>query len=123
MSYGILRLARTSSDDLQWEAMGMTVGHVTLSVGSLVTWPLGPGAPTGVVVAAYPQQVSVSFDGDDELKAFSTRAGALERVALVGPVRRQSTGDVGIVQGMTTEAPPRWQVFVAGRVITRSAPS
>ncbi|MGY1793084.1 DEAD/DEAH box helicase [Geodermatophilus sp. SYSU D00525] len=86
--------------------------------GALVRWPAAPGCPTGVVQSAGGHQVSVVFDGEDEPKLFSARAGVLERVVLAGMVKRASTGDVGVIQGMTTAAPPRWQVFVNGRVIT-----
>ena len=90
----------------------------TLCNGALVRWPTAPGCPTGVVGSAGANQVSVLFDGEDEPKVFSARAGVLERVGLAGMVRRISTGDVGVIQGMTTAAPPRWQVFVNGKVIT-----
>lgn len=90
----------------------------TLVQGALLRWPTGPGSPFGVVRAVESHQLIVLFDGDDEPKRFSTRAGVVERVPLTGMVRRQSTGDVGIVQGMTTALPPRWQVFLAGQMLT-----
>ena len=89
-----------------------------LLAGALVRWPTAPGCPIGVVITVVGHQVSVVFDGEDEPKLFSARAGVLERVVLAGMVKRVSTGDVGVIQGMTTAAPPRWQVFVNGRVIT-----
>ncbi|MDP9409672.1 MAG: SNF2-related protein [Actinomycetota bacterium] len=92
--------------------------QTALVEGALLRWPTGPGSPTGVVRAVDNQQVTVLLDGEDEPKRFSTRAGAVERVVLTGMVKRQSTGDVGIVQGMTTQLPPRWQVFIDGRVLT-----
>ncbi len=58
------------------------------------------------------------FDGDLEPKLFSARASVIERVVLSGMVQRISTGEVGVVQGMTTSVPPRWQLFAGGRVIT-----
>lgn len=89
-----------------------------VSEGALVRWPTAPGCPTGVVRSAGGSQVSVLFDGEDEPKLFSARAGVLERVVLAGMVKRVSTGDVGVIRGMTTAAPPRWQVFLNGKVIT-----
>jgi len=86
--------------------------------GSLVRWPTAPGCPTGVVRSFGSNQVSVLFDGEDEPKLFSARASVLERVSLAGMVKRVSTGDVGVIQGMTTAAPPRWQVFIKSKVIT-----
>lgn len=86
--------------------------------GTLVRWPTAPGCPMGVVASAGPSQVAVLFDGEDEPKLFSARASVLERVVLTGMVKRVSTGDIGVIQGMTTAVPPRWQVFVNGKVIT-----
>lgn len=89
-----------------------------LSNGTLVRWPTGPGCPAGVVGSAGGSQVSVLFDGEDAPKLFSARAGVLERVVLSGMVRRVSTGEIGVIQGMTTAHPPRWQVFLNERVLT-----
>src|SRR3954454_6430940 len=86
--------------------------------GALLRWPSGPGSPNGVVRMVDGQQLIVLLDGEEEPKLFSSRAGVVERVVLTGMVKRQSTGDVGIVQGLTTELPPRWQVFIDGRVLT-----
>jgi len=33
-------------------------------------------------------------------------------------VRRVSTGSIGLVQAQTTATPPRWQVFIDGRLVT-----
>ena len=86
--------------------------------GSLVRWPMAPGCPTGVVRSYGGGLVSVLFDGEDEPKLFSASASVLERVLLTGMVKRISTEDVGVIQGMTTAAPPRWHVFIESRVIT-----
>ena len=95
-----------------------TIKEAPLIAGALLRWPTGPGSPVGVITAVYKQRVTVLLDGEEQSKLFASGAGVVERVVLSGMVKRQSTGDVGIVQGMTTKVPPRWQVFVHGRVIT-----
>ncbi|SOD73491.1 SNF2 domain-containing protein [Jatrophihabitans sp. GAS493] len=86
--------------------------------GALACWPSAPGSPIGVVVEVATQQVRVMFDGVEEPQAFSVHAQVIERVLLTGMVRRASTGAIGMVQGMTTVSPPRWQVLIDNRLVT-----
>lgn len=89
-----------------------------LTVGTLVTWPAGPGSPVGVVVDLDFRQAQVRFDGTDEIRAFARSANALARVRLNGPVHRASTGTVGVTDGLTHTDPPRWRVIIDGRALT-----
>jgi superfamily II DNA or RNA helicase len=89
-----------------------------LTVGSLVSWMSAPGAPLGGVVGLDASRVEVRFDLDDEVRTFARAARPLARITLHGAVRRASTGAIGVVQGQTNADPPRWQVILAGRVLT-----
>ena len=91
---------------------------VELIAGAVVRWPSAPGSPLGVVVEHDDLRIHVRFDGNDELRAFNARAGAVERVELAGMVRRVSTGSIGLVHAKATSAPPRWQVIFDGRLVT-----
>lgn len=81
-------------------------GVAGLAVGALVSWPAVPGAPVGVVTELDGSRIQIRFDGDPEPKTFSAHAGAVERVALGGLVRRVSTGTVGHLQAQTTSRRP-----------------
>ena len=91
---------------------------VELIAGAVVRWPSAPGSPLGVVVEHDDLRIHVRFDGNDELRAFNARAGAVERVEFAGMVRRVSTGSIGLVHAKATSAPPRWQVIFDGRLVT-----
>ena len=91
---------------------------VELVTGGVVRWPSAPGSPLGVVLDHDNLRTSVRFDGNDEIRVFSARAGVVERVELAGMVRRVSTGSIGLVQAKATSAPPRWQVIFDGRLVT-----
>jgi ATP-dependent helicase HepA len=86
--------------------------------GAVVRWPSAPGAPIGVVSEIDGPRIRVRFDGEPEPKVFNRQAAAVERVTLTGMVKRVSTGSVGLVQAQTTTSPPRWEVFVDGRLMT-----
>ena len=85
--------------------------------GSLVRWSAAPGSPLGVVTKIDGVQAHVRFDGDPDPKIFNMKAGALERVVLAGMVRRASTGAIGLIQGQTSNSPPRWHVILEGKLI------
>lgn len=89
-----------------------------LTVGSLVRWASAPEAPLGVVVGLDATRVEVRFDRGDEVRTFARAARALDRVSFQGPVRRWSTGSIGVVQRQSNANPPRWQVIIDGRVLT-----
>ena len=89
-----------------------------LVTGGVVRWPSAPGSPLGVVLDHDDLRISVRFDGDDEVRVFNARAGVVERVELVGMVRRVSTGSIGLLHAKATPAPPRWQVIFDGRLVT-----
>ena len=93
-------------------------GGLDLVAGALVQWPDAPGAPLGVVTQVDGPRLHVRFDEDPEPKIFNGRTGAVVRVPLSGMVRRVTTGSVGHVQAQTTTVPPRWQVFLDGRLVT-----
>ena len=89
-----------------------------LVTGGVVRWPSAPGSPLGVVLDHDDLRISVRFDGDDEVRVFNARAGVVERVELVGMVRRVSTGSIGLLHAKATPVPPRWQVIFDGRLVT-----
>lgn len=86
--------------------------------GALVRWPSAPGAPVGVITEVDGPRIRVRFDGENESKIFNARAGVVERVELRGMVQRVSTGAIGLLHDQTTPAPPRWQVFLEGKLMT-----
>ena len=90
---------------------------LSLVIGALVRWPGAPSSAFGVVVGEDVHRLWVRFDGEDEPRVFSSRAGVIERIELAGMVRRASNGKVGMVHALTTSAPPRWQVFLDGRIV------
>src|SRR5260370_4405061 len=87
------------------------------AVGALVRWPTAPGSPSGVVTRNEEQRVFVRFDGQDDPKIFSARAGALERVELTGMVKRLTTGSIGLIHRQATTSPPRWEALFDGRLV------
>lgn len=93
-------------------------GGLDLVAGALVQWPDAPGAPLGVVTQVDGPRLHVRFDADPDPKIFNGRTGAVVRVPLSGMVRRVTTGSVGHVHTQTTTVPPRWQVFLDGRLVT-----
>jgi hypothetical protein len=89
-----------------------------LVVGALIRWATAPGSPIGVVLELDGPRVRVRFDGEDDSKVFNARAQVVERVELAGMVKRASTGSIGLLHAQTTAAPPRWQVFLDGKLVT-----
>ena len=90
----------------------------SLMAGALVCWVSAPGSPVGVVIATEGPRIQVRFDGDNEPKVFNAEAGVVTRVELGGVVQRVSNGSIGLVQGVATVSPPRWQVFSDGKLLT-----
>ena len=84
----------------------------------LVHWPQGPGSPIGWITNVNGNRISVRFDGESEPRAFSSRAGVLERLPLGHAVERFSTGEVGFVHEPTGGSPPRWRVLLGGRIVS-----
>src|SRR5829696_9370921 len=91
---------------------------MALAPGSVVRWTAAPASPVGVVVENNGHRLTVRFDGDTEPKVFSIGANVLERVSVAGLVRRISTGAIGLAQSQVISSPPRWQVFLDGRLVT-----
>ena len=81
-----------------------------LTQGSLVAWQDGADEHLGVVSALTGQQVTVQFDGFEDVRIFKRSAGIVRRVGLGGSVRRVSTGEIGTIQSQESADPPRWQV-------------
>jgi SNF2 family DNA or RNA helicase len=89
-----------------------------LVVGALANWPASPGSGFGVITDIDLRQVRVRFDNEADERVFRLDAGAIERVVLSGMVRRVSNGTLGMITAPSTASPPRWQVFIDGKLVT-----
>jgi ATP-dependent helicase HepA len=84
--------------------------------GGLVSWQDMSEERFGVVTDLTGHQVTVQFDDFDDVRIFKRSLQIVRRVELTGSVRRVSTGEVGVVQGLSNAEPPRWNVAFASQV-------
>ena len=84
--------------------------------GGLVSWPDMSEERFGVVTDLTGHQVTVQFDDFDDVRIFKRSLQIVRRVELSGSVRRVSTGEIGVVQGLSNAEPPRWNVAFASQV-------
>ena len=86
--------------------------------GCLVSWQDGADEHCGVVTGLTGQQVTVQFDGFEDVRIFKRSADVVRRVDLGGSIRRVSTGEIGTIQTQESADPPRWQVSFGDTVTT-----
>ena len=84
--------------------------------GGLVSWQDMGEERFGVVTELTGHQVTVQFDDFDDVRIFKRSLQIVRRVELSGSVRRVSTGEIGVVQGLSNAEPPRWNVAFASQV-------
>lgn len=89
-----------------------------LTMGSLVSWQDGADEHFGVVTGLTGQQVTVQFDGLEDVRIFKRSADIVRRVDLGASIRRVSTSEIGTIQTQESANPPRWQVSFGDTVTT-----
>ncbi|MBC9820518.1 helicase-related protein [Terrabacter sp. MAHUQ-38] len=70
----------------------------------------------GVITELTGHHVTVQFDDFDDVRIFRRAPQIVRRVELSGSVRRVTTGEIGVVQGLSNAEPPRWNVAVGSHV-------
>jgi ATP-dependent helicase HepA len=91
---------------------------IELTEGSLVSWQDGADEHLGVVSALTAEQVTVQFDGFEDVRIFKRSADVVRRIVLGGSIRRVSTGEIGTIQAQESIDPPRWQALFGDTVTT-----
>ena len=84
--------------------------------GGLVSWQDMGEERFGVITELTGHQVTVQFDDFDDVRIFRRAPQVVRRVEVSGSVRRVSTGEIGVVQGLSNAEPPRWNVAIGSQV-------
>lgn len=89
---------------------------VGMTPGGLVSWQDMGEERFGVITELTGHRVTVQFDDFDDVRIFRRAPQVVRRVELSGSVRRVSTGEIGVVQGLSNAEPPRWNVAIRSQV-------